>query len=186
MRSSWPLERKRRRVAGWVALSFGVLIATSDLAYCAALDATASSPQPQNSMPQELSETDAALAGLERSDCLAEDRICRQQRMGSDGEADNASCSSRLMLCLAALPVGRSPPLPAACMSMDQEAFRRLEQQGELLDADPTLFAESFVTLIRARIACRAGDHTKAFNLYDEIAESMRQKLVPSTAAASK
>src|SRR5215471_8643089 len=46
------------------------------------------------------------------------------------------------------LPVGKTVALPTHCMSADQEAVRALERQGELLDADPTLFAESFNTLV--------------------------------------
>jgi hypothetical protein len=42
------------------------------------------------------------------------------------------------------------------------------------------LFADSYNTLIRARIACRAGDNSKALSLYDEILEGMRDKLVPT------
>jgi hypothetical protein len=78
------------------------------------------------------------------------------------------------------LPHGKSPSLPVPCWSVDQEAFQRLKRQGELLDADPILFAESYNTLIRARIACRAGDNSKALRLYDEILEGMRDKLVPT------
>jgi len=48
------------------------------------------------------------------------------------------------------------------------------------LDADPILVAESYNTLIRARIACRASDNSKALSLYDEILEGMRDKLVPT------
>ena len=88
------------------------------------------------------------------------------------------------MLCLATLPLGKSPSMPIACRSVDQDAFQRLERQGEVLDADPTLFAESYNILIRARIACRAGDHAKALSLYDEIMEGMREKPVPGEAAS--
>jgi len=53
-----------------------------------------------------------------------------------------------------------------------------LERQGELLDADPTLFADSFNNLVRARILCRAGYSSEALNIYDEIQESMAVKRV--------
>lgn len=128
-------------------------------------------------------ETNAAFSEIERRDCLVGDAVCRSECGPGMGrrECDVVPCSSRLELCLATLPLGKFPSLPMACRPVDQEAFQRLERQGELLDADPTLFAESYRTLIRARIACRAGDHAKALNLYDEILESMREKPVPSS-----
>src|SRR5262249_55405831 len=82
-----------------------------------------------------------------------------------------------------ALPVGKSVALPKTCVAADQEAVRAIERQGERLDADPTLFAESFNTLIRARIACRAGQVSGALNFYDEIGESLREKVVPERRA---
>jgi pentatricopeptide repeat protein len=82
-----------------------------------------------------------------------------------------------------ALPVGKSVALPTPCVAADREASGAIEQQGERLDADPTLFAESFATLIRARIACRAGRVSDALNLYDEIRESLREKAVPDELA---
>jgi hypothetical protein len=78
-----------------------------------------------------------------------------------------------------ALPVGKAPALATNCVSADQEAQRRIERQGEMLDVDPVLFAESYNALIRARIACRAGLLSQALSLYDEIQESLREKLVP-------
>ena len=68
--------------------------------------------------------------------------------------------------------------LPVACMMADQEAVRRLERQGELLDADPTLFADSFNNLVRARIICRVGYSTEALNIYDEIQESLATRRI--------
>jgi hypothetical protein len=81
------------------------------------------------------------------------------------------------------LPVGKTVSLPPDCIEADQNAVRRLERHGELLDLEPTLFAEAYNTLIKARIACRAGSVTAALNFYDEIEESLREKVVPNDAA---
>ena len=135
-------------------------------------------------LQQEAVEANPTVSGIGRSDCLAGASFCQSEcasRTGRD-ECEIDPCSPGLEPCLAILPVGKSPSLPIACIPLDREAFQRLERQGELLDADPTLFAESYRTLIRARIACKAGD-AKALNLYDEILESLQEKLVPAQAA---
>jgi hypothetical protein len=136
-----------------------------------------------DSMHHETIEPDGASFGFERSDCLLGDAICRSEcgSVRSRRECDADPCSSRLALCLATLPLGKFASLPMTCRPVDQDAFQRLERQGELLDADPVLFAHSYRTFIRARIACRAGNHEKALVLYDEVLESMREKQVPSS-----
>ena len=140
--------------------------------------------QPPDPMPHEMIETNAGFTGIERSDCRLENAVCRSECIpGASKQKCGADpCATRLMHCLATLPLGKSPSLPMACTAADQQAFRRLERQGELLNADPALFAESYRTLIRARIACRAGDQVRALGLYDEVVESMREKRMPREA----
>jgi len=178
--------RSRHFVRLGTALGLLALLACARLADAAALGESDELTRRPDSIPEETNQIDAALSGIERSDCLIEDAVCRSECIpgASKRECGADPCPSRLMLCLATLPLGKSPSLPTICSSADQQAFQRLERQGELLDADPVLFAESYTTLIRARIACRAGDPTKALNLYDEVLESMREKLVPAGQAS--
>jgi len=154
-------QGSRCLVLAIAALGVGALIVCCSLAHATSSGESDEVARPQESMPQEVIGDNAAFAGIERSDCFAEGATC-----------------------LATLPLGKSPSLPLACGSADQAAFQRLERQGELLDADPTLFAESYRTLIRARIACGAGNTTRALNLYDEIMESMHEKPVRGEAAS--
>jgi hypothetical protein len=120
---------------------------------------------------------------FEREDCKVAEALCRSECVSA---ADAAPCAATLCApafqeCVRSLPVGKTVSLPVACVEADQSAFRALERQGELLDADPTLFAESYHTFIRARIACRAGFVSKALNSYDEIRESLAVKTVPAS-----
>lgn len=115
---------------------------------------------------------------IERSECLAQHASCKPAAMTTATRGDD--CGSRLHQCLTTLPLGARPSLPPNCMSIDRNAFSGLERQGELLDADPRLLNESYISLIRARIACRAGDYQKAHNLYEEILEGVRRKPVPA------
>jgi hypothetical protein len=121
-----------------------------------------------------------APAAFERSDCVLQEGVCRSE---CAYHADEKRCIVRrceplFLQCTASLPVGKVVSLPVACMTADQEAVRRLERQGELLDADPTLTTDSFNNLVRARITCRAGYFSEALNIYDEIRESMAVKRV--------
>ncbi len=129
---------------------------------------------------EQLAQPAEAPAALERPDCVLQEGVCRSE---CAHHADEKRCIVRrceplFLQCMASLPVGKVVPLPVACMTADQEAVRRLERQGELLDADPTLFADSFNNLVRARIICRAGYSSKALSIYDEIQESMAVKRV--------
>ena len=121
-----------------------------------------------------------AAAALERSDCVLQEAVCRSEctHHGDEQRCIMNRCEPQLLRCTASLPVGKVVSLPAACMPADQEAVRRRERQGELLDADATLFAESFNALVRARIACRAGYFGDALNIYDEIRESMATRRI--------
>src|SRR5262245_46554930 len=65
---------------------------------------------------------DDASAVFERSDCAVKDAVCHA---GCAAERDVAGCiggrcEARLRQCQAALPTGRTPPLPAACSEPDQ------------------------------------------------------------------
>jgi len=122
----------------------------------------------------------AAPPAFERSDCVVHEAVCRSEcaHHGDEKRCIISRCEPQFLRCTASLPVGKVVSLPAACVPADQEAVRRLERQGELLDADSTLFAESFNALVRARIACRAGYFREALNIYDEIQESMATKRV--------
>lgn len=162
------------------------LIFCADRAQANALENNDAVARQQDSMPPEANATDAAFPAFERSDCATENAACRSRCSANPTARDCGSdpCTSELMLCLAHLPLGKSPSLPMACRSSDQDAYHRLERQGELLDADPTLFAESYNALIRARIACRAGNYGRALDLYDEIMESMAEKRAPGQAAS--
>ena len=122
----------------------------------------------------------AAPPVFERSDCVLHEAVCRSEcaHHGDEKRCIVNRCEPQFLRCTASLPVGKVVSLPAACVPADQEAVRRLERQGELLDADSTLFAESFNALVRARIACRAGYFREALNIYDEIQESMDTKRV--------
>jgi hypothetical protein len=122
----------------------------------------------------------AAPPAFERSDCVLHEAVCRSEcaHHGDEKRCIISRCEPQFLRCTASLPVGKVVSLPAACVPADQEAVRRLERQGELLDADSTLFAESFNALVRARIACRAGYFREALNIYDEIQESMATKRV--------
>ena len=117
---------------------------------------------------------------FERSDCVLQEAVCRSEctHHGDEKRCIVNRCEPMLLRCTASLPVGKVVSLPAACVPADQEAVRRLERQGELLDADSTLFADSFNALVRARIACRAGYFGEALNIYDEIQESMATKRI--------
>jgi hypothetical protein len=179
--------RPRCRVWLGAALALLALLAPSGFAAATALgegDDVANQSAPTQG---EMMEGQGALFAIERTDCRVEDAVCRTECSATSAKRDCAAdpCSSRLMLCLATLPVGKAPQLPIACRPADQDAFGRLERQGELLDADPTLFAESYRSLIRARIACRAGDQGRALALYDEIMESLREKPVPGNAGST-
>ena len=137
-------------------------------------DEVSTGPSEQFAQPAEAS------TALERPDCVLQEGVCRSE---CAYHADEKRCIVRrceplFLQCTLALPVGKVVSLPVACMSADQEAVRRLERQGELLDADPTLFADSFNNLVRARIICRAGYSTEALNIYDEIQESMATKRI--------
>ena len=122
----------------------------------------------------------AAAPTLERSDCVLQEAVCRSEcaHHGDEQRCLVNRCEPQLLRCTASLPVGKVVSLPAGCIPADQEAVRRLERQGELLDADATLFADSFNALVRARIACRAGYFGEALNIYDEIQESMATKRI--------
>lgn len=177
---------RRYSVLVSAALGFSAFIACSGPAQATGLgEGNGVAEQPESLSPATI-ETNVTLPGFDRSDCKVEDAVCRSECVPRAGrhECDADPCSSRLMRCLATPPLGKSPSLPVACKAPDEEAFRLLERQGELLDADQTLFTESYNSLIRARIACRAGNHAKALNLYDEIMESMRDKPVASEAAS--
>jgi hypothetical protein len=139
--------------------------------------------RPADTLPAETIAPASTSSQFEHSDCAAQDALCRAACAATDQDKCLDRCVPQLAQCLAALPVGKSVALPTACLPADQEAVRRIERQGELLDADPTLFAESFSTLVRARIACRAGRASDALNFYDEIHESLREKAVPDTRA---
>ena len=80
---------------------------------------------------------------FERSDCVLKDAVCRSECAYNANEARCIAriCEHQFLQCTASLPVGKVVSLPVACMTADQEAVRLLERQGELLDADPTLFA---------------------------------------------
>ena len=125
-------------------------------------------PSEQFAQPAEAS------TALERPDCVLQEGVCRSE---CAYHADEKRCIVRrceplFLQCAASLPVGKVVSLPVACMTADQE------RQGELLDADPTLFADSFNNLVRARILCRAGYSSEALNIYDEIQESMATKRI--------
>jgi hypothetical protein len=123
---------------------------------------------------------EAAAPTFERSDCVLQEAVCRSEcaHHGDEQRCIVNRCEPRLLRCTASLPVGKVVSLPAACVPADEAAVRRLERQGELLDADATLFADSFNALVRARIACRAGYFGDALNIYDEIRESMATKRI--------
>ena len=127
-----------------------------------------------------LSQDAAVPPAFERSDCILQEAVCRSEctHHGDEKRCIINRCEPQLLRCTASLPVGKVVSLPAACVPADQEAVRRLERQGELLDADSTLFADSFNALVRARIACRAGYFGDALNIYDEIQESMATKKI--------
>jgi hypothetical protein len=122
----------------------------------------------------------AAAPAFERSDCILQEAVCRAACAdhGDEKRCIVSRCEAQFLRCTGALPVGKVVSLPAACVPADQEAMRRLERQGELLDADATLFAESFNALVRARIACRAGYFAEALNIYDEVKESLATKRI--------
>ena len=128
---------------------------------------------------QPLDQATAAPA-LERSDCVLQEAVCRAACADLDDEKRCVmrNCEPQLLRCTASLPVGKTVTLPAASVPADQEAVRRLERQGELLDADSSLFADSFNALVRARISCRAGYFGEALNIYDEIKESLATKRI--------
>lgn len=116
---------------------------------------------------------------FERDDCAFEDAACQSTCAQDDRKTCLSSvCAPRLALCLSSLPVSRSVSLPAGCLSADREAITQLERQGEIMDVEPVLLAEAYHTLIRARIACRAGRVPKALDLLDQIQESLRRKPV--------
>jgi hypothetical protein len=145
----------------------------------ASLQDEAASP-PSDMMPAETIEPARASPRFDRSDCAAQEALCRADCTGAaEKRACLDRCTPQLAHCLSALPVDKTVTLPASCRAADQEAVHAIERQGELLDADPTLFAESFATLVRARIACRAGLTSDALDFYDEIRESLREKVVP-------
>jgi hypothetical protein len=129
---------------------------------------------------EQLAQRAEAPAALERPDCVLQEGVCRSE---CAYHADEKRCIVRrceplFLQCTASLPVGKVVSLPVACVTADREAVRRLERQGELLDADPTLFADSFNNLVRARILCRAGYSSEALTIYDEVQESMAVKRV--------
>ena len=161
------------------------------IAHGAAAQARALADDEASAPPDAMVETlapEGAAAHFERRDCLADDATCRAVcARGADRRGCVAErCAPQLAQCTVTLPVGKAPSLPATCRAADQDAMRALERQGELLDMDPTLFADSYVTLIRARIACRAGALSEALNLYDEISESLREKMVPDGSVARR
>jgi len=111
-----------------------------------------------------------APAAPERPDCVLQKGVCRSEcaSLADEKRCIVRRCEPLFLQCTASLPVGKVLSLPVACMTADQEAVRRLERQGELLDADPTLFADSLNDLVRARIGCRAGYSSEALKIYDE------------------
>lgn len=139
---------------------------------------------PSEATQSQMLDSESGEPRFERADCVAEDALCRSQcARGAERRVCVADrCAAHLAQCLASLPVGRSPSLPLTCMLADRSAVQQLERQGELLDMDPTLFAESYHALIRARIACRAGLLSAALDHYGEIRESLEVKLVPGKA----
>ena len=148
-------------------------------AHAAAPTDQADQAEPPTGLAEPLDQA-AAPPAFERSDCVLHEAVCRSEcaHHGDEKRCILNRCEPELLRCTASLPVGKVVSLPAACVPADQEALRRLERQGELLDADSTLFAESFNALVRARIACRAGYFREALNIYDEIQESMATKRV--------
>ena len=137
-------------------------------------------PTETTALPAEPPGADAAAPAFERSDCVLQEAVCRAACAdhGDEQRCILRQCEPQFLRCTASLPVGKVVSLPAACVPADQEAVRRLERQGELLDADSTLFADSFNALVRARIACRAGYFADALNIYDEIQESLATRRV--------
>ena len=112
----------------------------------------------------------------EPSDCTVRDAVCHA---GCFAQRDLVGCVSRrceplLRACLAAAPAGRARLLPAACVGPDQTAVQLIEWHGEMLDLDDDELAQAYATLIRARIACAAGQLAEALALYDAILGSLR------------
>lgn len=57
--------------------------------------------------------------------------------------------------------------LARACAAFDLNALMLIEDQGWSRSSDPAMIAAALVTLLDARVACRGGDGTLAFALYD-------------------
>ena len=112
----------------------------------------------------------------ERSDCAVRDAVCQA---GCFAQPDSAGCVSGrceplLRQCLAAIPAGHARLLPAVCIDRDQTAVQLIEWHGEMLDLEDEALAQAYATLIRARIACVAGQLAEALALYDAILGSLR------------
>jgi hypothetical protein len=120
----------------------------------------------------------ASSPAFQRPDCELEQAVCTSDCYYSADQqvCISASCDPAFKACIAVLPFGAVASLPAACISSDQAAFRLIEQQGVILDMDPTLLAEAYITLIKARIACRAGLFDDALHFYDEIETALQRK----------
>jgi hypothetical protein len=153
------------------------LIVLSTCPHAATSGETDGVNRPADARQSETLDAERGSPRFERNDCVVKDAICRSECSARRAcVADH--CEAQAARCLGSLPTGKTPSLPLVCILEDQEAVRRMERQGEVLDMDPTLFADSYHALIRARIACQAGLFPEALNFYDEIRESLREKPV--------
>jgi hypothetical protein len=120
----------------------------------------------------------ASSPAFERPDCELQQAVCASNCYYSADQqvCISASCDPGFKACIALLPFGAVASLPAACISSDQVASRLIEQQVMILDIDPTLLADAYITLIKARITCRAGLFDNALRFYDEIETALQRK----------
>src|SRR5262245_41755328 len=173
------LEEGLGRIAMKHLIRAGIVLSVL-LAAVAAEAAAPTEPAETPAVSAEPFEEATAAPAFERSDCVLQEAVCRAACAdhGDEKRCIVSRCEAQFLRCTGALPVGKVVSLPAACVPADQEAVRRLERQGELLDADATLFTDSFNALVRARISCRAGYFAEALSIYDEIKESLATKRI--------
>ena len=85
------------------------------------------------------------------------------------------SMACRLLLVTIALlfaaPASRAQQLSplAACAAYDHHVVTLIEDLGLSGEADPKLLSSAAMRVLEARKSCKAGDHVRAFKIYETI-----------------